>query len=228
MRSRRRDSLAGVDNAFSAKVELESARAAYQRAQSGLTALRRSLGQRVRAAYTTAEALRDALRAAQEGNATEQTALKVQQARFADGSASRVELLQAEIDAAKSAALVRTTRYDLARAVLALGETVQGAAGAGSSSPTTNIGLDITTAVDSSHLGQETRSAGGVFIPNSFGGASYIPSSEKVMCGSGVVFPDSQSATTAPVNKPQRAQIEPTPQCDEYGNRYLEPWDGEE
>ena len=119
--------LGGVDNAFSAKVELESARAAYQGAQSGLTELRRSLGQSVRAAYTTAEALRDALRAAQEGNATEQTALEVQQARFEAGSASRVELLQAEIDAAKSAALVRTARYDLAHAVLTLKETVQGA-----------------------------------------------------------------------------------------------------
>ena len=137
--------LAGVDNAFSAKVELEGARAAYQGAQSGLTELRWSLGQSVRAAYTTAEALRDALRAAQEGEATEQTALKVQQARFEAGSASRVELLQAEIDAAKSAALVRTARYDLAGAIIALEETVQGAvhgaAGAGSTLPSSTIGL---------------------------------------------------------------------------------------
>ena len=124
--------LAGLDNAFSAKVELESARAAYQGAQSGLAELRRSLEQSVRAAYTTAEALQDALRAAQEGNTTEQMALKVQQARFEAGSASRVELLQAEIDAAKSAALVRTARYDLAKATLALEETVWGAAGSGS------------------------------------------------------------------------------------------------
>ena len=134
--------LKGVDNAFSAKVELEGARAAYQGAQSGLTELRRSLEQSVRAAYTTAEALRDALRAAQEGEATEQTALKVQQARFEAGSASRVELLQAEIDTAKSAALVRTARYDLARAALALEETVQGAAGTGSSLSLPDIGMD--------------------------------------------------------------------------------------
>ena len=120
--------LGGVDNAFSAKVELESARAAYQGAQSGLKELRRSLEQNVRAAYTTAEALRDALRAAQEGNATEQTALEVQQARFEAGSASQVELLQAEIGAATSAALVRTARYDLAQAVLTLEEAVWGAA----------------------------------------------------------------------------------------------------
>ena len=134
--------LEGVDNAFSAQVELESARAAYSGAQSGVTQLRRSLEQSVRAAYTTAEALRDALRAAQEGEATEQTALKVQQARFAAGSTSRVELLQAEIDAAKSAALVCTARYDLARAVLALEETVQGAAGAGSSLSLPGTGTD--------------------------------------------------------------------------------------
>ena len=102
----------------------------------------------MRAAYTTAEALRDALGAAQESNATEQKALEVQQARFDAGSTSQVELLQAEIDASKSAALVRTARYDLARAVLALQETVQGAEGAGSSLPTTNIGLDSATSDD--------------------------------------------------------------------------------
>ena len=137
--------LEGVDNAFSAQVELESARAAYNVAQSGVTQLRRSLEQSIRAAYTTAEALRDALGAGQESNATEQKALEVQQARFDAGNASQVELLQAEIDGARSAALVRTARYDLARAVLALQETVQGAEGAGSSLPTTNIGLDGAT-----------------------------------------------------------------------------------
>ena len=140
--------LEGVDNAFSAQVELESARAAYSVAQSGVTQLRRSLEQSVRAAYTTAEALRDALGAAQESNTTERKALEVQQARFDAGSASQVELLQAEIDAARSAALVRTVRYDWARAVLALQETVQGAAGTGSSLPTTNIGLEGTTSDD--------------------------------------------------------------------------------
>ena len=102
----------------------------------------------MRAAYTTAEALRDALGATQESSATEQKALEVQQARFDAGSASQVELLQAEIDAAKSAVLVRTARYDLARAVLALKETAQGAEGAGGSLPTTNIGLDGTTSDD--------------------------------------------------------------------------------
>ena len=77
-------------------------------------------------------------------------------------------------------------------------------------------------------LGQETRSAGGAIIPNGFGGASYIPSSEKVMRGSGIIFLNSQVTANASVDEPQRAQVESTPQYDEHGNRYLEPWDGEE
>ncbi len=77
-------------------------------------------------------------------------------------------------------------------------------------------------------LGQETRSAGGAFIPNGFGGASFIPSSEKVMRGSGIVFLNLQTAANALVDEPHRGQVEAVPQYDEHGNRHLEPWDGSE
>ncbi len=121
-----RVSLEGVDNAFSARVEVESAEAAYSSAQDRLEELRRSLALSVSAEHMAVLALHDALRAAEQSYATEKEALEVQRARFEAGSVSRLELAQTALDTATSATEVRAARYALGRAVLALEGALQG------------------------------------------------------------------------------------------------------
>jgi len=132
--------LEGVDNAFSARAELEGAQAAFQAARTGLAELRRSVALSVRSAHLTALAFGDALRAAEEGYTTERAALEVQRARFDAGSISQLELAQAKLDAATSAAQVKRARHELARSVAALEGVVRGTGGAPPSLP--DIGVD--------------------------------------------------------------------------------------
>lgn len=124
-----RVSLEGVDNAFSARAEVEAARAAFEDAQVALTELRASLEAAVRAEVGALAALESALEAAEASYATERAALQIARARFAAGNVSELELAQTALDTATSAAAVRAARFDLARAVLAFESTLQGGMG---------------------------------------------------------------------------------------------------
>ncbi len=126
--------LAGVDNAFSARTEVEGAQVAFRAARTALAERRRSVALAVRSAHSEALAFRDALQAAGDADATEEAALEVQQARFDGGSISRLELMQAELDAATSTAALRRARHELARTVSGLEGVVRGSAGVFASS----------------------------------------------------------------------------------------------
>jgi len=127
--------LAGVDNAFSAPVEVEAAQAAYASARSSLEALRRSLAFALRASHNAALVAQGALETAEGSLATAREALAAQRLRFEAGSISELELAQAELEVATSEAQVRSARHDVARASLALEGAVRGGGFGAISSP---------------------------------------------------------------------------------------------
>jgi len=118
--------LAAVDNAFSARAEVEAARDALANAQVRLRETRRSLELTMRQSHNAVLAAQSRLMSAAASAATASDTLSAQTLRYEAGSISRLEFERARLDAARAEAQHQTARHALLRALLQLTRALLG------------------------------------------------------------------------------------------------------
>jgi outer membrane protein TolC len=118
--------LAAVDNAFSARAEIEAARDALASAEVRLRETRRSLALGLQQSYNAVIAAQGRLTSAAANAATARETLRAQTLRYEAGSISRLEHERAKLDAARAEAQLNSARYALLRALLQLRRTLLG------------------------------------------------------------------------------------------------------
>ena len=118
--------LAAVNNAFSARSEIDAARDTLSNAETRLTETRRSLELGVRQSYNAVAAAQNRARGAQAEVDAAQDTLDAQQIRFEAGSISQLELAQNEIEVQTAANALESARHTLGDALRQLELTVLG------------------------------------------------------------------------------------------------------
>ena len=120
--------LAAVDNAFSARADVEAARDALDSAQVRLRETRRSLELTMRQSHNSVLAAQGRLLSATASAATARDTLGAQALRYDAGSISRLEFERSRLDAARADAQYQMARHALLRALLQLTRTLLGGA----------------------------------------------------------------------------------------------------
>ena len=118
--------LAAVNNAFSARSEIDAASDTLSNAQTRLIETRRSLELGVRQSYNAVASAQNRVQGAQADLKAAQDTLDAQQIRFDAGSISQLELAQSEIEAQTAANALESARHALGDALRQLELTVLG------------------------------------------------------------------------------------------------------
>jgi len=118
--------LAAVDNAFSARAEVEAARDTLAGNQVRLRETRRSLELTTRQSYNAVLAAQSRLMSAAASAATAHDTLSAQTLRYEAGSISRLEFERARLDVTRAEAQYQTARHALLRALLQLTRAILG------------------------------------------------------------------------------------------------------
>ena len=118
--------LAAVDNAFSARSEIDAARDTLNNAQTRLRETRRSLELGVRQSYNAVAAAQNRAQGVRAELEAAQDTLDAQQIRFDAGSISQLELAQNEIEVQTAANALESARHTLGDALRQLELTVLG------------------------------------------------------------------------------------------------------
>ncbi len=118
--------LAAVDNAFSARSDVEAARDAVVNAETQLRETRRSLELGVQQSYNAVVAAQNRAQGAADDLAAAQETLQAQRVRFQAGSISQLELAQSELNVQGAAATLETAQHALAASLRALATTLRG------------------------------------------------------------------------------------------------------
>lgn len=118
--------LAAIDNAFSARKDIESARDRVNNARTSLTETRRSLEINIKQSHNAVLAAQGRLQTAQASLGTAQSDYNAQSLRYNSGSISPLQLAQSELALANSHAQVEMARHALANSLRQLDLAILG------------------------------------------------------------------------------------------------------
>jgi outer membrane protein len=119
--------LAAIDNAFTARSEVEAARDEVKRAETQVQEVRRSAEITVQQSYNAVLVAQSRLQGAEAAFATAQSDLTAQQTRFDAGSISLLDLKQSQLALADSESQLEQAKHALASSLRGLELTIMGA-----------------------------------------------------------------------------------------------------